>query len=255
MTHQRRDQRLIAAGFLFFSLFSQVSIYSLRDKLHVHVTDEVYVNLARKLGGRFQRFLIDEAYHNNCIVSQLSACHGSWLDFCMGVLNLEYDRPLYSAFQSLVENCGWIYSFEEQCFVCNRPRQLHFDSEYLLHAEGQPAVEFGDKFSVYFYRSVRLPQTIGQLPPQSSQASWLLTEHNAEVRRVLIQAIGYRRICDGLQTIELDTWQEYTFEKIKNNMDAEPMYLLKMTCPSTGHLHALRVRPEVRSSSASFANG
>ena len=27
------------------------------------------------------------------------------------------------------------------------------------------------------------------------------------------------------------------------------MYLLKMTCSSTGHLHALRVPPEVRSSS------
>ncbi|MEG4023441.1 hypothetical protein QT996_11640 [Microcoleus sp. S13C4] len=27
----------------------------------------------------------------------------------------------------------------------------------------------------------------------------------------------------------------------------EPIYLLKMTCPSTGHLHALRVPPKVRS--------
>ncbi|WP_333153015.1 DUF6745 domain-containing protein [Microcoleus sp. B9-D4] len=174
----------------------------LMNQLHLHVKDEVYVKLGRKLGGRFQ-----------------------------------------------MENCGWIYPFEKMCFVCDRPIQLHFDNEYLLHALCQPAVEFADKFSLYSYRGVRLPEIIGQIPPQSWQASWLLTEQNAEVRRVLIQAIGYPRICQELQATELDTWQEYTLLKIENNIDIEPIYLLKMTCPSTGHLHALRVPPKVRSSS------
>lgn len=146
--------------------------------------------------------MIAQTSHNNGIVSELSACHGSWVDFCIGVLNLEYDRPLYSAFKSLAENCDWIYPFEKMCCVCDRPIQLHFDSEYLLHALCQPAVEFWDKFSVYSYRGVQLPATIGQVPPQSWEASWLLTEHNAEVRRVLIQAIGYPRICQKLQATE-----------------------------------------------------
>jgi len=221
----------------------------LMNQLHIHVKDEVYTKLAKQLGERFQRFLIDQAYHNNSIVSELSACHGSWVDFCIDVLNLDYDRSLYSAFKSLVENCGSIYPFEKKCFVCDRPRQLHFDSEYLLHAEGEAAIEFADNFSVYCYRGVLLPATIGQVPPQSWEASWLLTEHNAEVRRVLIQAIGYPRICQELQATELDTWQEYTLLKIDNNIDIEPIYLLKMTCPSTGHVHALRVPPKVRSSS------
>ncbi|MEG4575641.1 hypothetical protein QUA56_23645 [Microcoleus sp. N3A4] len=217
----------------------------LMNQLHVHVKDEVYVKLARKLGGRFQRFFIDQTYHNNSIVSELSACHGSWVEFCIDVLNLEYDRSLYAAFKSLTENCGRIYPFEKMCFVCDRPRQLHFDSEYLLHAEGQPAVEFADKFSVYCYRGVLLPQTIGQVPLESWQASWLLTEKNAEVRRVVIQAIGYPRICQELQATELDSWQEYTLLKIENNIDIEPIYLLKMTCPSTGHVHIFRVPPQV----------
>ena len=156
------------------------------------------VKLARKLGGRFHRFPIAQTYHNNSLVSELSACDGSWVDFCIGVLNLEYDRPLYSAFKSLTENCGWIYPFEKMCFVCDRPRQIHFDAENLLHAEATPAVEFSDKFSVYCYRGVRIPQKYGQVPVQSWQASWLLTENNAEVRRVLIQAIGYRRICQRI---------------------------------------------------------
>ena len=69
------------------------------------------------------------------------------------------------------------------------------------------------------------------------------------MRRVLIQAIGYPRICQELQAIELDTWQEYTLLQIDNNVDIEPIYMLKMTCPSTGHVHAVRVPPFVRSAS------
>ncbi|MEG4285356.1 hypothetical protein QUB68_19705 [Microcoleus sp. A006_D1] len=33
----------------------------------------------------------------------------------------------------------------------------------------------------------------------------------------------------------------------------EPIYLLKMTCPSTGYIHALRVAPQVRSALAAIS--
>jgi len=64
---------------------------------------------------------------------------------------------------------------------------------------------------------------------------------------VLIQGIGYARICQELQATELDTWQEYTLLKIDSNVDVEDIYLLKMICPSTGYIHALRVPPDVES--------
>jgi hypothetical protein len=82
----------------------------------------------------------------------------------------------------------------------------------------------------------------------------VLKEQNAEVRRALIQGITYDRICQELEVTELDSWQEYTLLSIEFDDDfdwvgnAKPVYLLKMTCPSTGHIHALRVPPDVRSS-------
>jgi leucine-rich repeat protein SHOC2 len=81
---------------------------------------------------------------------------------------------------------------------------------------------------------------------------WLLDEENAEVRRVLIQQIGYDRICQELDAIDLDTWREYTLLKITADIDEEPMVLLKMTCPSTGHIHILRVPPEMTSAEAAI---
>ncbi len=81
---------------------------------------------------------------------------------------------------------------------------------------------------------------------------WLLDEENAEIRRVLIQQVGYERICQELDAIDLDTWREYTLLKINTDIDEEPMVLLKMTCPSTGHIHILRVPPEMTSAAAAI---
>jgi leucine-rich repeat protein SHOC2 len=75
------------------------------------------------------------------------------------------------------------------------------------------------------------------------------------VRRVLMNLVGYDRICESVGAISIDTWREYTLlkidrvETIRNEdlepIDTEPMVLLKMTCPSTAHIHILRVPPEM----------
>ena len=52
-------------------------------------------------------------------------------------------------FVRIMENCGWIYPYEEVCLVCERPINLHLDENYLLHAEGKPAIEYADGFYIY----------------------------------------------------------------------------------------------------------
>jgi leucine-rich repeat protein SHOC2 len=94
------------------------------------------------------------------------------------------------------------------------------------------------------------------------KSEWLLNEQNAELRRILLQQIGYERICQELDAIELDIWREYKLLKIdgierfrdwRRGRDInEPMVLLKMTCPSTGHIHVLRVPPEMTSAEAAI---
>jgi leucine-rich repeat protein SHOC2 len=90
----------------------------------------------------------------------------------------------------------------------------------------------------------------------------LLDETNAELRRRLIQQIGYERIWQELDAIEIDAWREYTLFKVdgierfydwrrRENIQ-ESVVLLKMTCPSTGHIHVLRVPPEITSAEAAI---
>jgi len=129
----------------------------------------------------------------------------------------------------------------------DRPIKLSFDEDYRLHAEAEPAIQLADGYSLYSHHGVTLPEKYGTLHPHQWQAQWLLEEDNAELRRLLIQVIGYARVCQELQAQQLDFWQEYTLLKIDNDVDIEPIYLLKMTCPSTGFVHALRVPPDMKS--------
>uniref|UniRef100_UPI00403F3A8C DUF6745 domain-containing protein n=1 Tax=Microcoleus sp. OTE_8_concoct_300 TaxID=2964710 RepID=UPI00403F3A8C len=64
---------------------------------------------------------------------------------------------------------------------------------------------------------------------------WILAEENAEVRRVLIEGIGYDRIIQELQAKQIDSWQEYALLQI-DNADVEPICLLKPTF-RTLHCH------------------
>ncbi len=93
------------------------------------------------------------------------------------------------------------------------------------------------------------------------RSEWLLDEDNTEIRRTLIEQLGYEKICQDLGSVNVDNWREYTLLKIDDAeiiydegypVETEPMLLLKMTCPSTGHIHILRVPPDMTSAEAAI---
>lgn len=171
-------------------------------------------------------------------------------EYCVSKFGYVLTHKAQQAFHclnQLLEHCGSIFAFGKFCIVCERPIKFSLDIENRLHALGEPAIEFADGYKLYSYHGITLPEKYGKLHPNKWQSQWLLEEENAEHRRVLIQVIGYDRICQELQATEIDAWQEYTLLKIDNNVDIEPIHLLKMTCPSTGFIHALRVPPDVNS--------
>ena len=92
-----------------------------------------------------------------------------------------------------------------------------------------------------------MPEKYGKVPQNQWRSEWLLSEKNALLRRTLIQGIGYIKICQDLKSILLDSWREYELIKINQDIDMEPVILLKMVCPSTNQIYILRVRPDFTS--------
>ena len=142
--------------------------------------------------------------------------------YCISQLEGEIDSKMQQALQclnQLFKECGWIFAYENICIVCDRPTQLFLDSQNRLHAEGKPAIQFADGYSLYSYRGVTLPEKYGKFHPNDWRSQWILSEENTELRRVLIQGIGYSRICQKLEAEKLDTWREYTLLKINADLD------------------------------------
>ena len=236
-----------SGGALWNALSNAIILDQNADRILVSEFQQLLKNDLKSLGEDFRSYFNDlEPLTPTTLVKEIHLT--KFLSAKFGVTLDQKAQELLRCKQQLFENCGWILPFEKVCVICDRPLHLCFDAENRLHAEGESAIAFADGYSLYFHHGVKLPEKYGKVHSDLWQAEWLLSESNAELRRVLIETIGYDRICQQLQAVELDCWQEYTLLKI-DNADVEPIYLLKMICPSTGHIHALRVPPDVRSSS------
>ncbi|KAI9133366.1 hypothetical protein ON05_008635 [Acaryochloris sp. CCMEE 5410] len=173
--------------------------------------------------------------------------HPALLDYCIEVLECDHEPEAWIQLRSLSTHCGLILPFEQMCVVFDRPIECHADPEGRFHYEGGAALQFADGYRSYQFHGVQIPERYGTVHPHVWKADWLIHEQNAELRRVLIQGIGYDRLCQELQAESLNTWREYTLLRIAPAIDVEPIYLLKMTCPSTGYIHATRVPPSIQS--------
>ena len=195
---------------------------------------------------------------------------GNIIDFCISVMHCEHDKKAWEVLKNLSSSCKVIYPFEKIAIICDRPKKISMDSQSRLHAEAAAAVQFRDGYSFYAYHGVTLPESYSQSPPEQwnsdwyikeldfelkskliqvlptelVRSHWLLKERNSELRRSLI---GYKRLYQESQAEKLDSWQDYELLKIKAKIDEEPINLLKMTCPSTGEVHAMRVPPHMTS--------
>lgn len=188
-----------------------------------------YSQFVNQLGHRFASPL----FHMNGLYPMLQATQARWIDICTTFLQRGYNPLAWDILKALVTDCGWIFPYEKECLVCDRPIKLALDDQSFLHAEGTVSMLFSDGSSLYAHHGILLPKEYGQVPPQQWQTQWLWEESNPQLRELLIQTIGYERICQDLQdkTVEIDTWQDYALVRVDRYTDdifAEPMLFLKM---------------------------
>jgi len=67
------------------------------------------------------------------------------------------------------------------------------------------------------------------------------------VRRILLEEFGYERIAKELESVSLDKESEQELIRIDWHKEEEPLYLVKVKCPSTDVFYTLRVPPNMKS--------
>jgi hypothetical protein len=187
---------------------------------------------------------------------------------------LKEQTALLDGLTLLAQHAGWFLPHEKICWVSERHSILHRDEQGRLHCETGPALGYPDKFSIWAWHGTRVSQQLIE-SPETLTIDQVRSEQNAEVRRVMIERMGWDRFCseahmrvihsDTLtahfpalpvsETVHADLRMVTTYrqgtevaELLESeefrDFDDRPLKFVRVTDPSTGEKYMLRVWPE-----------
>ena len=174
---------------------------------------------------------------------QFDSGHFSHYDFLNKELNIKFVKEWELYLNT--SKVSLIYPLEDFCIISEKPTSIKMRNS-VLHNETGPAISYADGLSIYALNGVKVPREIVDTSAENLDPTLLIKESNAEIRREIIKKIGMSRILQKLEAKKLDSWMEYELYRMEN-IDIEPVQVLKMRCPSTGAFHAHRVPPEIKS--------
>ena len=128
------------------------------------------------------------------------------------------------------------------------PLGLHVTHWIELAGSGITRLPKGHGF-VLRWRGVQVSDRLA-FEPKLMTGQDILNTENAELRRVLIERLGYERFLQQVGGVirDADTDKGGDRQLVCVALeDDEPLMVLRVTCPSTGHIHILRVPPDMRS--------
>ena len=99
---------------------------------------------------------------------------------------------LLNGWATIARNSGLWYPYGRICFVCDRPSALYLDEQGRLHNELGMAMEFSDGYGFYAWHGVCVPERI-IMQPETITVQGIVTETNAEIRRVMMFRYGLDR--------------------------------------------------------------
>jgi len=171
----------------------------------------------------------------------------------------------------IAESANWWFPYEGYCFVSERPVRCAIDEERRLHHESLAAMEFKDGWKVYAYHGVTVPAQVIETP-ETITIEQIKNEENAEVRRCMVERMGWARFCSeaGMRILHEDTLKsnfpsipvsELVSENARlvtfyrpgtetaqlleadgiRDYEDRPLRFVRLTDPSTGRQYTLRV--------------
>jgi hypothetical protein len=113
--------------------------------------------------------------------------HDCLLSICGDQASLPYD-----GLRRTVQHAGPWWAFVHAAILCDRPSELHFDSERRLHNDKGPAVTFRNGVELFAWHGSWVPSD-AILSPETLKRSAVAAQGNPQVRQALIEIYGAER--------------------------------------------------------------
>jgi hypothetical protein len=182
------------------------------DQVRAQVGDQVWAQVRAQVGAQVWDQV--RAQVGDQVGDQVyRACYGSqdagWLSFYVffgEVCGLEVPKKLEGLF-GLARECGWWWPFNGAAILTELPTYLERDERNRLHSEHRAAIEYSDGWGVHAWHGVRVPADV-ILDPVSVTPARIAGESNQEIRRAMIERIGWDAYLRdaGAQEVQADRY-------------------------------------------------
>ena len=184
--------------------------------------------------------------------SAIGITNFSWVAFYdyftrIGVINHdEFNK--YKEYSNL--NIYDSIMLQDVCIVTRLPISIKstvFRGNKVPHSQDSPAIEFKDGFKMYFWNGTIIPE-VWVMNPESLTKQDIISESNAEMRRILMEILGAKKYYDvltdnaGLTLLDEDTdLQGNPMRLYETTNDDElvgkKVQFLEVVDPSTGRVY------------------
>lgn len=112
--------------------------------------------------------------------------------------NLDDVLPLVE----LAQQVNWCWFYEDTAIICSRP-EITIDEQNRLHNPSGPAVRYADGTEMFFWRGFCVERDV-IMAPETIDPARCFNDPNAELRRVLVEILGWKRVLTQLKVKEID---------------------------------------------------
>ncbi len=170
------------------------------------------------------------------------------------------DPDLARLLDELRVSAGPLVVLDREIVISERPMRCALDDLGRPHAEGGPAIVYGDGLAVYAWHGVVVPEwAVGD--PDGITVGAIDSERNVEVRRVLVERIGPERLVRerGARLVDEDAsgrlWRREMPSSWPRDEDVVMVEVVNSTPEPDGtrRTYFLRVPPRIRTAREAVA--
>ncbi len=180
------------------------------------------------------------------------SCYGqhdaNWLafyDYFSEVCGLSEETQKLTGLWRIAKSANWWLPHQHICWVSERHHTLCRDDRGRLHCENGPALQYPDGWGIWAWHGVFVSQDMIE-HPEKITISQITDEQNEEVRRIMIERMGWPRYLRETNSKVIHQRRNDIEATEEALMESPGGKVLVCACPSTAKVFALGVPSEIK---------
>jgi len=241
----------------FRALICFVGVFYCLANLRDNLGDNLGDNLEANLGDKTKKLSLE--YVHTSFWGSMDAYWVAFYEFPEKFLGVRYkieDSKRLALWSKIAKSSSWFWTYENYCFVSDRPKEIHFNENVRLHNVKGPSVSWIDGYEMYSINGREMPRWIfDKFSAGTLTKEDFIKEENEDIKAgiyELIESKGEGSMLSFLGANEVDkktfvhpngdleemilykTTEKFSEEVDLNGVSPSPLAWIRMSCPSTG---------------------